>query len=117
MQSNTQLIANPKAWEDPAPGEWGTAARRYDDYRGARKADEQFQLTKGFQFREGMSLNVRFELFNAFNRMRWPAPSFDNPLAPQRRNAKGVPVSGFGYMSMSGVAGQRSGQLVVRFQF
>jgi hypothetical protein len=111
------FVLNPKAWTDAAPGDWGTAAAYYDDYRQARAPDEQVSVEKGFLFRERMSLKIRFELFNALNRVRLPGPSSGNPLEAQRTDANGAPVSGFGYIAAISAASQRQGQLTLRFQF
>ena len=32
-RSEKQLVLNPAAWTDPAPGTWGTSAPYYSDYR------------------------------------------------------------------------------------
>jgi hypothetical protein len=64
-----------------------------------------------------MTLEIRAEFFNVFNRLMVPNPSASNALATQVVNAAGVPQSGFGYMNGTSGGGQRSGQLVARFQF
>ena len=70
-----------------------------------------------FQIRERMSLNVRAEFFNVFNRLYLPQPSSGNPQATPTFN-NGVPTGGFGFITnSSGIGGQRNGQLVARFQF
>ena len=37
---NKTFLLNPKAWSDPAPGQWGTAAPYYNDYRYQRRPAE-----------------------------------------------------------------------------
>jgi len=65
-----------------------------------------------------MSLEVRGEFFNIFNRTEWNNPDSTNALAPQVRNSAGVPTSGFGRVNPGSVfATPRTGQLVGRFQF
>lgn len=113
------FVLNPAAWVDPAPGEWGTSAKYYSDYRNRRRPDEQLSVSKAFKFREGMSLSLRFELFNAFNRLRLGAPTSNNAKATQVLT-NGVPQSGFGYVnatSANGATNPRSGQIVARFTF
>lgn len=113
------FVLNPAAWVDPAPGEWGTSAKYYSDYRNRRRPDEQLNVSKSFKFREGMSLSLRFELFNAFNRLRLGGPSSGNAKATQVLT-NGVPQSGFGYVdatSANGATNPRSGQIVARFTF
>jgi hypothetical protein len=114
---NQDFVLNPAAWADPVPGEWGTAAPRYSDFRYRRVTDEQVSLTRQFRIREGMSLNVRFELFNMFNRMLLPNPVAANPLAVQRRDPTGRPIAGYGYLNAFNTGGERAGQLSARFRF
>jgi len=57
-----------KAWSDPAPGQWGTSATFYNDYRYARRPDEQLSVGRIFRIKEEMTLQIRVEFFNAFNR-------------------------------------------------
>jgi len=58
------------------------------------------------------------ELMNAFNRVRIPNPSATNATAPQVRNpTTGNTQSGFGYINPLPAGGQRTGQLVARFNF
>jgi hypothetical protein len=65
-----------------------------------------------------MSLSIRVELNNMFNRTRIPVPS-NSMLLPKAYNpSTGLPSSGFGYTSnYINAGGQRTGQLVARFQF
>jgi hypothetical protein len=75
--------------------------------------------------KERVTLSLRVEFFNVFNRLVLANPSSGNPLSTQTRNANGVPISGFGYIntatvlssSTSGMFSQRYGQLVMRLQF
>jgi hypothetical protein len=115
----TTFVLNPAAWSDPAAGTMGTAAKYYGDYRNRRRPDEQFNVSKTFKFRERVSLQVRFELFNAFNRLRLGAPTSGNALATQRL-VNGIATSGFGYVnntSANGAGNPRTGQMVARITF
>src|SRR5206468_11932310 len=47
---NTTLVLNPAAWTDAAPGQFGTAAAYYNDYRWQRQPAES--LSFGRTFRE-----------------------------------------------------------------
>jgi hypothetical protein len=111
------FVLNPAAWADPASGDWGTAAKYYSDYRDRRRPDEQVSVGKSIKFHEGVSLSLRFELFNAFNRLRLAAPTSTNAKAtPLMSN--GVPQSGFGYVNPTSANnaafGPRTGQIVAR---
>jgi hypothetical protein len=117
---NKEFILNPKAWSDPAPGQWGTASGYYSDYRWQRQAAESLSIGRTFPIREKMSLQIRAEFFNVFNRLQLGGfPSNGNALATQTFNSQGIPTSGFGYFNAngSGVSAPRNGQIVARFQF
>jgi hypothetical protein len=117
IDPNKAFLLNPKAWSDPGPGQWGYAAPYYSDYRYRRSPNEQAAIGRLFPIWEKMTLEIRAEFFNVFNRLMVPNPSASNALATQVVNAAGVPQSGFGYMNGTSGGGQRSGQLVARFQF
>jgi hypothetical protein len=88
-----------------------------NDYRYRRFPIENMSLERVFRFKESMSLNLRVELNNVFNRTVIPPP--DNFMnLPQTRDENGNAISGFGYASnwING-GGQRTGQLVARFNF
>ena len=45
-------MLNPKAWSDPADGQWGHGAAYYSDYRNRRQPDEQMSIGRIFRLRE-----------------------------------------------------------------
>jgi hypothetical protein len=109
---------NPKAWADPAGGQWGTSAGFYSDYRYARRPDEELSLGRRFRIGERMAMHIRAEFFNIFNRIYLANPSAGNPLQTQTYNAAGVPASGFGRIDATALANPpRNGQIVARFQW
>ncbi|PWT98926.1 MAG: hypothetical protein C5B51_28390 [Terriglobia bacterium] len=131
---NTTLALNPKAWVDAAPGQFGTAAPYYSNYRWQRQPAESLAFGRTFRFKERASVNIRAEFQNIFNRLFLSAPcglatagaaaaSTCNPQAATTRNQlTGNLTGGYGYMNMVpgtvGFAPQpRSGQLVARFVF
>jgi hypothetical protein len=87
--------------------------------------DEQLSLGRNFRVKERVTLSVRMEFFNAFNRMVLQGPSSGTPLSTQTRDANGVPTSGFGPINTAtilasatlGIFSQRHGQLEMRLQF
>ena len=116
--NSNQQILNPAAWVDAAPGFWGQGASYYNNYRWQHQASENMNFGRTFRVRERMSLNVRAEFFNVFNRLYLPVPSASNPAATSTFNKSGVPTAGFGYIiNSSSIGGQRNGQLVARFVF
>jgi hypothetical protein len=118
IDPNADFVLNPAAWAQPAAGQFGTAAAYYNDYRWARRPDEQISLGRIFRLREKLSFQVRAEFFNVFNRTFLNTPTSGNAQAITVRNAAGVPTSGFGFISSGSVASaNRTGQLVGRIQW
>jgi len=115
---NKTLVLNPKAWVDPGSGQWGTAAAYYNDYRYQRRPDENMTFGRVFQLREGMTLQIRAELYNVFNRTEMNNPTPTNAAATAVTNSQGQYTSGFGFINTGTTfSPPRSGQLTARFQF
>jgi hypothetical protein len=115
---NTTFVLNPKAWSDPASGQWGSAAPYYNDYRGERRYTETASLGRYFQIREGMRLEIRGMFYNIFNRTFLNDPDSTNALATQVLSSTGQVVSGFGRINTgSTYLNPRYGLLLARFTF
>jgi hypothetical protein len=114
------FVLNPAAWVNPAPGQFGTAAEFYDDFRYQRHPIETFGLGRLFRFNERLSLNIRFDLVNVFNRTYLNNPTATGFSLPQTQ-VNGLNTGGFGYINLAtsgSQAGQpRNGTLVARFTF
>lgn len=118
VDPSKDFVLNPKTWAQPAPGQFGLSTAYYNDYRCRRRPSENMSLGRLFQFKEGMSLQLRIEWNNVFNRVHRSNPTATNALQTQIRNAAGTPTSGFGYINTRAVASAaRNGQLVARFSF
>jgi hypothetical protein len=130
IDPNKEFVLNPAAWSSPADGTFGTAAAYYNDYRFQRHPSEQIGGGRLFRIREGMTLEVRVEFFNVFNRLPMADPTYSNAIATQARNSAGVPISGFGYINSQSAGNAsvldnrtdlggnpRQGQLLMRFSF
>jgi len=130
IDPNKDLVLNKDAWANPAPGTFGTAAAYYNDYRYQRHPTESLSFGRLFKIREQMSLQLRIEFFNAFNRANMADPVSTNALASTGRNPNGSLNAGFGYINSqslgngstlnnnTGLGGNpRQGQLLLRFQF
>jgi hypothetical protein len=119
VDPNKQFVLNPKAWTDPSPGQFGTAAAYYNDYRFQRRPQESMSIARIFQIRERISVQIRMEFTNIFNRTQMNDPASTNALQTQTRNTTtGKPTGGFGWVDTSDVfALPRQGTAVVRFQF
>jgi hypothetical protein len=125
------LVLNPAAWALPPAGTWGTSPAYYNDYRSQRHPTENFNFGRTFKIRESMSLSVRMEFVNIFNRTVLPAPSSTTPLTAPTcfmsgntgttgacSASSGAYASGFGFEQTAALAaGARTGQLVARFRF
>jgi hypothetical protein len=131
------LVLNPAAWVNSAPGTYSSSPAYYNDYRFQRHPTENFNVGRTFRIREAMSLSVRAEFVNIFNRTVLPNPSAANAAgAPTPQTAAtcfasgnsggttttcpaGVTfASGFGFEQTSLIGGGvRTGQIVARFRF
>jgi hypothetical protein len=115
-----QRILNPAAWIDVAPGTISPGSGYYNDYRGPHQVNENMNVGRTFRLRERMTLNVRAEFFNVFNRVALGNPSSGNPTTSTTVNSATGAINGFGYYnigSTSNFGGQRNGQLVARLRF
>ena len=119
---NKTFLLNPNAWADPLPGQFGTSAAYYGDYRTQRRPSENMNLGRTWRFKERMMLNIRFELTNVFNRAYWGNPAGTSAKAPQNKAPNGNAASGFGFMNtitpgFTGAQVPRNGTLIARFTF
>jgi hypothetical protein len=117
IDPTNNLVLNPAAWVDAPAGQWGYSSPYYDDYRWQRQVREDLSVGRTFAIREKISLQVRAEFFNAFNRLFLTSPSATNPTATPTYNSAGLLTGGYGYINANNIGGQRNGQLVARFQF
>ena len=119
----SQLVLNPKAWVEPPYGTFGESAAYFNDFRWQRQPAEGMALARTFRIKERMSLQVRAEFQNIFNRLFYSLPSDSGATtitSPTGHANPGATLSsGFGYVSwLQGAGAQpRSGQLVARFTF
>jgi hypothetical protein len=131
----TTLVLNPAAWTNPGPGQWGTAAPFYNNYRWQRQPAESMSFARNFPIgKEGrVTAQFRMEFQNIFNRLFLSAPqstpasgSATGPItaAPVVSNNvltgfSNVYSGGYGYIAtINGVGAQpRSGQAVLRVTF
>lgn len=118
IDPNKDFVLNPAAWQNPSAGTWGSASPFYSDFRYERRPTEQMSIGRTFRMRERISLQVRAEFFNIFNRTYLANPSLTAPTQAQARNGAGVPTSGWGFINSTSLFTQpRNGQLVARFTF
>ncbi len=100
------VLLNSSAFSDPAPYTFGTAPQILPNARSFPVYNEDFGLQKKFFIREpSMYFELRFEMFNAFNRVVFASPSgtnFDN--------------ANFGQVTSQGNS-PRNGQIAAKFYF
>jgi hypothetical protein len=116
------FVLNPAAWVNPPAGQFGTSAAYYNDYRYERRPTENLNFGRTFRVRERMSLNIRAEFSNIFNRTEISNPTASNATLTQARVNNADPNSpttgGFGYVSTATTAAlPRQGTIVARFTF
>jgi hypothetical protein len=115
-----QRVFNPAAWQDVGAGTISPGAGYYSDYRGPHQISENMNFGRTFRLRERISLNIRAEFFNVFNRLYLGNPSSSNPTQTVTVNNATGAISGYGYYSIgrtSNLGGQRNGQLIARIRF
>jgi len=118
-------VGNRAVWLNA--GTWGTGTVYYNDFRGKRRPVESMSIGKRFSVRERMSLSIRAEFFNPFNRNEVVSdPSTGSPSNPPTRNQAGQLTGGFGYMNYTSISSNavggtypapRTGQIIARFEF
>jgi hypothetical protein len=112
------FILNPNAWVDPPAGQFGVGAAYYNDYRQQRRPGESMSLGRTFRFKEDVTLNIRADFQNIFNRTEMNNPTSTNAKQTQTRSSSGTTVSGFGYINPNSVAAPpRAGIIVASFRF
>jgi len=118
IDPNKDLVLNPKAWVDAAPGTYGVSNITYGDYRGQRFPDEQMSIGRNFRIKENKIFSIRAEFFNVFNRTVLAAPVATSPTASITTDPRtGALTGGFGFSNPVSAGQPRNGQLVARFQF
>ncbi len=117
------VVLNPDAWTNIPNGQFGAQQDQLRFFRGIRRPTENANLNRLFRIKEGITLNVRIEFNNIFNRMFLPNPSTGGNFAaaPRTFNAgsnAGLYSSGFGtIVPTSGTTGMRTGQIIARINF
>ncbi|MEO5922983.1 MAG: carboxypeptidase-like regulatory domain-containing protein [Bryobacteraceae bacterium] len=129
--TKTQVL-NPNAWENIPNGQWAADQSDLRFFRGIRIPTENANFSRNFRMKEGVTLNVRVEFNNIFNRMMFLTPGgasagpsvAGNFITPPTRFAAGSGASaglysgGFGTISvLNGLGGQRTGTFVARLTF
>jgi hypothetical protein len=102
--SGTWLITSPFVRRtNPAADPFGNAPRYNGNARSPRTVRQNFSIARAFYVREKASLNLRIELFDAWNNKTWGVPTLD------------LANSQFGVITSA--AGNRTGQASLKFVF
>lgn len=109
---NTQRIFNQAAFSDPnaqsirhgGPFHFGNLSRNVTEYRTPVSLNEDLSLNKSFTIHEGIKVDFRGEMFNAFNRHIFNKPD------------TGIDDPNFGQIG-STLNGPRTAQLVLKIQY
>ena len=120
--SKTQVL-NPAAWENIPNGQWGADQSSIRNYRGVRTPLENANFSRNFRLREKVTLNIRVEFTNIFNRTQLPGPTVAGNFAtaPTKFTTgpqTGLYSGGFGTLNvLSGTVTPRAGSYVARITF
>jgi hypothetical protein len=123
----TTLVLNPAAWTNPGPGQWGTAAPFYNNYRWQRQPSESASFARNFPIGKERRVNAQFrmEFQNIFNRLFLSQPTTGaisaSPVVSNNLLTGFSNVYSAGYGSVATINGAgatpRSGQAVLRVTF
>ncbi len=118
---NTTFVLNPKAWANPPAGTFGAGAEFYSDFRYERHPMENANINRDFRFGERVSLNLRLEFDNIFNRAYINNPQATTPFFPRSFTPGGAAAGGYGFINtVIGTTqfGQpRQGMIIARLTF
>src|SRR5205814_5485655 len=108
------LVLNKAAWQDPPAGQFSQTAPYYDDYRWQRQPSEALSIGRDFHLasENRVTLNVRAEFNNVFNRLYLSSPTATNPNANTvcntgACNPGSLVTAGYGFVNYINGAGAR----------
>ena len=104
----TGVYLNTAAFSIPGPNQFGTSAQVLPNARSCPVYNEDLGLMKKFFINERTYFELRFEMFNAFNRVVFGSPSQSSPANVNNAN--------FGQITGQGNT-PRNGQVALKFYF
>jgi hypothetical protein len=113
----TTQVLNSAAWASIPDGQWGAQQTGIRYYRGFRYPNENINFGRTFRVKERVTLNVRAEFSNAFNRTRLPQPVAGGSYASPILRSNGLITGGFGSVLPTNVQDVRNGTIVARVTF
>jgi Carboxypeptidase regulatory-like domain/TonB dependent receptor len=116
------LVLNKAAWTDAPAGTFSQTAPYYNNYRWQRQPSEALSIGRDFRLakEDRVTLNIRAEFQNVFNRLFLSTPTATNPAASTTASTStGLLLSGYGFVNYVNGAGARprTGQIVARVRF
>jgi hypothetical protein len=122
IDPNQDFVLNPAAWTNPAPGQFGSSPSYYNDYRFQRRPSESMSLERQFKLMErGLSLDIRVQFSNIFNRSTMADPTSTNAGQAQLYSkTTGLTSSGFGFVNPTVVPSSmrpREGLFIAKLRF
>jgi hypothetical protein len=118
----TTVVLNPAAFENVPNGQFGANQSSIRTFRGMRVPVENATFSRNFRLRERLSLNLRVQFTNIFNRLQYPVINSGTlanvPTVFTSGPNAGLYSGGFGtIVPEAGTLGYRAGTVVARFQF
>jgi hypothetical protein len=121
-------VLNPNVWSNVPDGQFANNFTTLRDYRGFRYPTENLNLGRSFRIKERVTLNIRVEFTNAFNRLQLPQPNAGNGFFQTTGTAittqtqpgiyQGAITGGFGAVTpIAGTNNFRTGLFVGRLTF
>lgn len=115
----TTVVLNPNAWTAVPNAQFAADQSSIPSYRGFRIPSENANFGRNFLIKEKLTLQLRAEWQNIFNRLLLPQPTATGYSALPTL-ANGIYSGGFGTViptAGNGIITQRSGQIVARITF
>jgi hypothetical protein len=116
-------VLNPNAWVSTPAGKFTADTSTIRNFRGIRTPSESLNISRTFRLKERVSLQVRVEFQNVFNRLQLGNPSTGSLTSNLTVN-HGLNTAGFGtFGNISPLTNgtspgtPRSGTFVARLQF
>jgi hypothetical protein len=95
-----QQVLNPLAWTPCPTNTTCTATGTLNsNFRGPRHPTENANFSRNFRIKERMSLQIRAEFVNIFNRTLMPNPATTNPQNAATKNNLGIYTAGYGVIN------------------
>jgi hypothetical protein len=121
----TTVVLNPAAWGPVPDASFAPDTSTLPFFRGPRHPMEAMNFARNFRIKEGLTLQIRMEFQNVFNRVQLPSPltgfSPTNVATSYQTAPNGNYINGFGTFGNSTISGYlgtpRTGQLVARLTF